>query len=522
MRNSILALLVVSTLGVGTLGANTTVLSTDGVNTLVIHADKGRERIAPEIYGHFAEHLGRCIYDGIWVGEDSQIENIHGLRLDVVQALRQLKIPVLRWPGGCFADEYHWRDGIGPRDKRPKMINTHWGGVTENNHFGTHEFMELCELLGCDAYIAGNMGSGSVEEMQDWVEYLTFAGDSEMADLRRQHGQEEPWRVRYFGVGNENWGCGGHMRPEYYADLYLQYQTYVRDYSGNDLLKVACGPGGVNYRWMEVVVNQAHRRMDAISMHYYVRGTGTWSQKGSATDFDEREWFHLMKNTLAADEVIRKYNAILDKVDPAKRIGLYVDEWGTWWDSEPGTNPGFLYQQNTLRDALSAGIFLNVFNHHADRVRMANIAQTVNVLQAMILTDGPRMVLTPTYHVFDLYKDHQGGTLLPTELVCASYQFQQETVPGLQVSASRNERGEVFITLCHLNPKQGVELEIELMGTAAHKVAGQVLTAAAMNSYNSFDDASIVVPRPLERLEMKQNRFRLVVPAKSITTLRVW
>jgi alpha-N-arabinofuranosidase len=499
--------------------AQTQVITSGEKNTLVIHADQGLETIAPEIYGHFAEHLGRCIYDGLWVGEDSEIENIHGLRADAIRALKQLDIPVLRWPGGCFADEYHWRDGIGPREERPRMINTHWGMVTETHAFGTHEFLELCELLDCEAYIAGNVGSGTVEEMQDWVEYMTFDGDSEMADLRRQHGRAEPWRVRYFGVGNENWGCGGNMSPEYYADLYLRYQTYVRDYSGNDLLKIACGPGGLDTHWMDVVANRVHRHMDAISLHYYVRGTGTWTRKGSATEFDEREWFYLMKNTLGLDELIRQNKAILDDVDPGRRIGLYVDEWGTWWDAEPDTNPGFLYQQNTLRDALSAGIFLNTFNQHCDRVRMANIAQTVNVLQAMLLTDGNRMILTPTYHVFEMFKQHQGAIHLPVELACNAYALGTESIPSLHASASRNSRGAVLVTLCHLNPQDETELDLRLEAMRPRKARGRVLTAPAMNSYNTFDDASVVVPRPLERLRVEGDRLRLTLPPMSVTAV---
>ncbi len=493
----------------------------DEASTLVIHADQGRQTIAPEIYGHFAEHLGRCIYDGLWVGKDAEIENIHGLRVDAIRALKQLDIPVLRWPGGCFADEYHWREGVGPRVERPHMINTHWGMVTETHAFGTHEFLELCELLGCEAYVAGNVGSGTVEEMQDWVEYMTFDGDSEMADLRRRHGRTEPWRVRYFGVGNENWGCGGHMSPEYYADLYLRYQTYVRDYSGNDVLKIACGPGGRDTHWMDVVAPRVYRHMDAISLHYYVRGTGTWTRKGSATEFDEREWFYLMKNTLGLDELLRQNKAILDKVDPGRRVGLYVDEWGTWWDAEPETNPGFLYQQNTLRDALSAGIFLNTFNHHCDRVRMANIAQTVNVLQAMLLTDGDRMILTPTYHVFEMFKEHQGAIHLPVELNCRAYALGTESIPSVHASASRNSDGVVLVTLCHLNPLRETELDLRVEGLRLRRARGRVLTAPAMHSHNTFDDASVVVPRNLERLRVQGDRVQLTLPARSVTTITI-
>ncbi len=490
---------------------------------LIIRADQGKETIAPEVYGHFAEHLGRCIYEGFWVGEDSEIPNIGGIRTDVVEALRKLQIPVLRWPGGCFADEYHWKEGIGPRPKRPSMVNTHWGMVTETNAFGTHEFLHLCEMLDCEAYIAGNVGSGTVEEMQDWVEYMTFDGVSEMADLRRANGREQPWKIKYFGVGNENWGCGGNMTPEYYSDLYKRYATYVRNYSGNRLLKIACGPGGVDYHWMEVVMKNCHRHMDAIAQHYYVRGTGTWghNQKGSATQFDEKEWFALMKNTLEVDEVIRRVKGIMDKYDSRKRVALYVDEWGTWWDGEPGSHPGFLYQQNTLRDALSAAIFLNVFNDHCDRVKMGNIAQTVNVLQAMILTKDDQMIVTPTYHVFEMYKHHQGATMLPAELTCEDYAFDRQTIPGLHASASKRTDGAVIVSLCNLNPNRPAPLECTLDGFQAAGAEGRVLTAETMQAHNTFDKPDTVKPAALKDIQVKDGKVHVTLPARSVAVLTI-
>ncbi|MCI0499402.1 MAG: hypothetical protein L0Y36_06955, partial [Planctomycetales bacterium] len=377
--------------------SKTTIQDTEGVNRLTIFAGQEKDTIAPEIYGHFSEHLGRCIYDGIWVGPQSDIPNVRGIRKDVLEALQQLNIPVLRWPGGCFADEYHWKDGIGPREKRPRIVNTHWGMVVEDNSFGTHEFMNLCELLGCEAYIAGNVGSSTPEELMDWVEYLTFDGDSEMANLRKQNGREKPWKIKYIGVGNENWGCGGNMTPEYYSDVFKRYQTFVKNYPGSRVIRVACGPNGNDTRWMDVMMQRAHP--EGIGVHYYVMA-GSWGNKGSATQFDEDEWFSLMDKTVQIQNVLRDQIAVMDKHDNRKRTQLYVDEWGTWWNQEPGSKPGFLYQQNTLRDAVSAGIYLNEFNNHCDRVKMANIAQTVNVLQAMILTDGAKMLLTPTYYVY--------------------------------------------------------------------------------------------------------------------------
>ncbi len=496
--------------------------SGEPVTRITIHADRGEFTIAPEIYGHFAEHLGRCVYEGFWVGEDSPIPNVRGIRKDVVKALRKLNIPVLRWPGGCFADEYHWMEGIGPRKERPGMINTHWGMVIETNAFGTHEFLDLCEQLDCEAYVAGNVGSGTVEEMQDWVEYMTFAGDSEMANLRRANGRDKPWRVRYFGVGNENWGCGGNMTAEYYADLYRRFQTYVRDYSGNDILKIACGPGGRNDHWMEVVVREAGRMTDAISLHYYVRGTGNWTHKGSATRFDEKEWFALMKNTYGVYDLLESNIEILDRFDRRGRIGLYVDEWGTWWDAEPGTNPSFLYQQNTLRDAVSAAVFLNAFNAHCRRVRMANIAQTNNVLQAMILTENDKMIVTPTYHVFEMFKVHQGATYLPTDVEGSAYIFDGEKVPAVIASASRNASDTVHLTVCNLDPDNPRRLVCDVPGAAVKSVAGRVLTAAKMNAFNTFEKPDAVKPAALKNAEIADGKLTAVLPGKSIAvfTLR--
>ena len=500
--------------------AQTTIRFGEGVNTLTVETAQGTHTIAPEIYGHFAEHLGRCIYDGIWVGENSDIPNIRGYRKDIVEALRAIKIPVLRWPGGCFADEYHWRDGIGPRDQRPRMVNTHWGMVVEDNSFGTHEFLDLCELLETEAYIAGNVGSGSIRDMQDWVEYMTSDSDSTIANLRRKNGRDKPWRVRYFGVGNENWGCGGNMTAEYYADLYKRYATYVRSYSDNRIIKVACGPNDWNTHWMDVLLSCAGRHMDAISLHYYVR-TGNWHNKGDAIHFSNGEWFTLMKRTLDTDTLLRRHIEVMDRHDPQGRIGLYFDEWGTWWNPIPGTNPNFLEQQNTLRDALSAGIFLNIFNEHAKRVRMANIAQTVNVLQAMVHTRGKEMFLTPTYHVFEMYKDHQGGMLLPHTLTANAYEYAGQRIPSLNVSASRSKQGMITVTICNLDPEAPAELECILNGMTAKKTTARVLTADVMNAHNTFENPQVVRPADFTDFELTDGKLLATLPAKSIVLIRL-
>lgn len=490
------------------------------INQLVVHVDRGKEKIAPEIYGHFAEHLGRCIYEGFWVGEDSDIPNVRGIRKDVVEALKKIQVPVLRWPGGCFADGYHWQDGIGQRDKRLKTLNTSWGGV-ETNQFGTHEFMDLCEQLSCRAYIAGNVGSGTVEEMRDWVEYLTSDSDGDMANLRRMNGRDEPWKVPYFGIGNENWGCGGNMTPEYYSDVYRQFQTYMHSYSGNEIVKVACGPGGGDTSWTDAVMKKAGKYMDAIDLHYYVWDTRDWSIKGSAAKFGEKEWFALMKNTLHVDNVINKNLEIMDKYDPDKRVALFVCEWGTWWAREPGENLGALYQQNTLRDAVCAGIFLSIFNSHCDRIKMANIAQINNVLQAMILTRGKDMLVTPTYHVFEMFKVHQGATLLPTDISCSSYKYNDEEISSLVASASKDNSGIVHISLCNLDPNNGVTLNCSLEGLNPKEVNGRVLTAENINAHNTFKNPDVVKPAKMKDINIEDNNIIVTIPSKSVVVLEV-
>lgn len=490
---------------------------------ITIHSDVSKGKINRNIYGHFSEHLGRCIYEGIWVGEDSPIPNTEGIRNDVLDALRQLNIPVLRWPGGCFADEYHWKDGVGPRENRKQMVNTHWGGVVENNHFGTHEFLRLCELLGCEPYISGNVGSGTVQEMSEWVEYMTFDGVSPMAAWRQENGREKPWNVKYFGVGNENWGCGGNMRPEYYADLYRRYQTYVRNYGENKIYKIACGPNVDDYRWMETVMREAHPYMDAISLHYYTIPGEFWTGKGPATGFSEQEWFTTMKKALHMDELITRHSAIMDQYDPNKRIGLIVDEWGTWFDVEPGTNPGFLYQQNTIRDALVAGLTLNIFHEHNDRVVMANIAQIVNVLQSVILTEGEKMILTPTYHVFDMYKVHQDAERLATHHSGADYEMNGEKIPQVSVTASRDEAGKIHVSLCNVSHAEQSDVKIQLRGLsgAVKQIVGRQLAADSLDAHNTFESPEVLKPAAFTAFKQEGDVLRAKLAPMSVTVIEI-
>ncbi|MFA7420836.1 MAG: alpha-N-arabinofuranosidase [Melioribacteraceae bacterium] len=491
------------------------------VTKISLDAGNNKTVIDKNIYGNFSEHLGHCIYGGIWVGENSPIPNTRGIRNDVVEALKKIKLPVLRWPGGCFADEYHWMDGIGPRDKRPKMINTHWGGVVEDNSFGTHEFLDLCEQIGAEPYICGNLGSGSVEEMSKWVEYITFDGESPMANLRKQNGREKPWSVKFWGVGNENWGCGGNMSAAFYADQYKRYATYTRNYGKNRLYKIAGGPNSDDYEWTETLMkNVGGWLMQGLSLHYYTVPK-TWGDKGSATEFNEEEYFATMKKTLFMEEMVTKHSEVMDKYDPEKRIGLLVDEWGNWFNVEKGTNPGFLYQQNSLRDAITAATNLNIFNNHADRVKMSNIAQMVNVLQAVILTDGPKMVLTPTYHVFDLFKVHQNAKLIPNKIETTDYTFGDKKVPAVNCSASQDESGKIHISLTNVNPNKVEKVVIQLNGIEAKNVAAQVLTSKLINDYNSFEKPSTVAVGSFSNFKVGKENLEVELPSKSVVILEL-
>lgn len=465
--------------------------------TLKIDMERKKSRIAPELYGQFSEHLGRCIYEGVYVGEDSKIPNVNGMRTDVVEALKAVKVPVLRWPGGCFADEYHWKDGIGAKSERKPIVNTNWGGVVETNEFGTHEFMELCEQIGCEPYIALNMGSGTVQEAAEWIEYMTYDGDSALANLRAQNGHKEPWKVKYLGIGNESWGCGGSMRPEFYADTYKQYRTFCRDLSDNKLFPIACGPNADDYHWTDVIMPLLKWHTKAISLHYYTLPTGEWEHKGSSTEFDDKEYYQTIKQTLKMEEIIDRHLKIMDYHDPEHMVNLIVDEWGTWYDVEPGTNPGFLYQQNTMRDALVAAINLNLFNKHSDRIIMANIAQVVNVLQAMILTEGMTIVKTPTYEVFDMYQKHQGATLVDSVIEKDMAGVEQVMVPALSESVSVSEdvhnKTVANITLSNVSLTDSYQVRIQL--PIDQEFTGEAdisLLTGKKNAHNTFEEPETV------------------------------
>ena len=496
-------------------------LSAQRQATLTLETTEATQRIPKEIYGQFAEHLGTCIYGGLWVGPDSHIPNTEGYRTDVLNALKELQVPVLRWPGGCFADEYHWMDGIGPQEQRPQIVNNNWGGTPEDNSFGTHEFLNLCELLGCEPYISGNVGSGSVEELAKWVEYMTAEGESAMAQLRRQNGRDKAWKVTYLGVGNESWGCGGNMRPEYYADLYRRYATYCRNYDNNRLFLIASGASDYDYRWTEVLMNQIGGRMHGLSLHYYTVSTWTGS-KGSATQFTDDDYYWTLGKCREVEDVIRRHCTIMDKYDPQRHIALILDEWGTWWDEEPGTTPGHLFQQNTLRDALVAATTLDILHRHTARLRMANIAQIVNVLQAMILTQDDRMVLTPTYHLFRMYRVHQDATHLPISGACDTVAVPGgRRLPLLSATASRNHQGRVHLSLTNLDLHQTHHVTLRLPGLTATRAAGQVLTSPLVSDCNTFSEPTRVQPAPFPDTPIQNNVLQLTLPPKSTVTLEL-
>ena len=513
-------------------GAGPSAGRTDGPARVVVNLDLPGATISRHLYGHFAEHLGRCIYEGFYVGEDSEIPNTRGIRDDVVAALRALRIPNLRWPGGCFADDYHWRDGIGPREERPRMVNSHWGDVVEDNSFGTHEFMDLVELLDTEAYVNGNVGSGTVVEMSEWIEYLTRADDSPMASLRRANGRDEPWKVPYFGIGNEAWGCGGNMKAEDYVALARQYSTYVRDHAGNQVTRIAAGASDGDVHWTETLMRTfgpglaespegAAGPFQAISLHYYTM-TGPWEDKGSATEFSEDEWYTALSRASHMDELLSRHSTVMDRYDPYRKVGLVVDEWGTWWNVEPGTNPGFLYQQNTLRDALVASLHFDAFHRHAGRVAMANIAQTVNVLQAMILTDpdSGALVLTPTYHVFAMNAGHHDARALPAHVVLPEQpqEVDGRPLPLLSASAS-TAQDSALVSLSNLDASEPRTVVLDLRGREVTGHRAQVLTAEDTAAHNTPENPAAVAPTELTAVRPHERGLEVELPAHSYATI---
>ena len=494
-------------------------LSLFAQNQIVLNADLGKHTISKHIYGHFSEHLGRCIYDGLYVGTNNpKIPTVDGVRKDVIDALIKLKIPNLRWPGGCFADTYHWKDGIGPLANRPTIVNTWWGNVTENNSFGTHDFLNLCEKLGTEPYLSGNVGSGTVQELSDWVQYTNFDGVSPMSKLRKENGREKPWKVRFWGLGNEAWGCGGNMKPEYYANIYRQYATFMTSTGNERLYKIASGASDADYNWTEVLMRDIpHNMLDAVALHHY--SVIDWNKKGPSTTFSEDQYFTTMQRAYQMEELVTRHSNIMDKYDPNKRVDLIVDEWGGWYDVEPGTNGAFLYQQNTMRDAVLAGMTLNIFQNHCERVKMANLAQIVNVLQAVILTKEEKMILTPTYHVMEMYNVHQEATMLPLTIQTNQYKLDNRQLPALTCSASKNKEGVTHISLTNIHAREAQEITIDLRGAKYASVNGRVLTAPTLQDHNTFENPEKIKPTAYNGATLSGSQLKVKVPPFSVVVL---
>jgi alpha-N-arabinofuranosidase len=498
---------------------------------LSVDASKTGATINRNLFGQFAEHLGHGIYEGIWVGPNSTIPNTRGIRNDVVAALKTIKVPNVRWPGGCFADEYHWRNGIGPADKRAITLNPNWGGVIEPNTFGTHEFMDFVDQIGADAYISVNVGSGTPREASEWLEYLTTAQQTTLAKERAVNGHPAPYRVGYLGVGNETWGCGGNMTPEYYLSQLKIYSHFVRNFNPaqqdkNQMLKIAVGPGGGGPEWEQwtETIMQAHQQhpwswdMDGLSLHSYT--VVKWPPAFKSMEFGEGEYAQILKTTLEMDDLINKHSAIMDKYDPQKKVALVVDEWGAWYAPLPGSNPGFLVQQNSLRDAILAALNLNIFARHADRVRGANIAQMINVLQAMIMTGKEKMVLTPTYHVFKMYVPFQDATFVPVTFNAGTYTHGDITLPRVDAIAAKDKAGKLWLEVTNVDPNQPVEIALKVAAIAAKSAAGETLTAPEVDSINTFEAPNTVVPKPVS-VKAQGGKLTLKLEPKSVTVISI-
>jgi alpha-N-arabinofuranosidase len=497
-----------------------------------VDASKTGPTLNRHLFGQFAEHLGKGIYEGVWVGTDSPIPNTRGIRNDVVAALKVLKVPNVRWPGGCFADEYHWRKGIGPLKERPVTLNPNWGGVMEPNTFGTHEFLDFAQQIGADPYLSVNVGSGTPAEAADWLEYLTTDQPTALAKERAANGHAAPYRIPILGIGNESWDCGGNMSPEYYTSQLRVFSRFVRNFNPaqqdkDRMLKIAVGPGGGEPRfaeWTETVMKSWKGRqwswdhMDGLSLHNYtvVRFPAAYKSVG----FDEQEYAEILQDTLKMDRLIREHSAIMDKYDPEKTVALAVDEWGAWYAQLPGTTPGFLAQQNSVRDAIIVALNINIFARHADRVRMANIAQMVNVLQAMLLTDGPKMVRTPTYHAFRMYVPFQGATFVPVTFDAGRYVQGAITLPRVDAMAARDATGTLWISLTNVDPKTPIDIATTLTGMTARSASGEVLTGAAIDSVNTFDAPDTVAPTPAA-VTLAGNRLSVTLPPHSVTVVGV-
>jgi alpha-L-arabinofuranosidase len=504
-------------------------------------------KIAPEIYGHFAEHLGGVVYDGIWVGENSKIANIGGIRKALVDALQKIKPAVVRWPGGCFADSYDWRDGVGPREKRPRHTNF-WRDAPEwpkdapdgpwkydTNHFGTNEFARFCKLVGAQPYFAANLRSLTAKDFYEWVEYCNSpAGTTTPADMRAAGGDREPFNVRYWGVGNESWGCGGNFTPEEYAQEYRRFSEWVPRY-GVNLAFIGSGPNGGDLGWSRRFFGRlAERggfgRMWGWALHHYswnVTGgrTNDWYQgKGDAVKYANEEWYELLNEADRIETLITDHWAIMGEFDRQHRVKLVIDEWGAWY--KPGSevnNTHLLGQQSTMRDAVLAGISLDTFHKHADKIAMANIAQLINCLQSLFLAHEDKFIVTPTYHVFDMYLAHQGAQSLRTMVSAPRLPYTRNEKPatlrGLSASSSLRDK-ELTLTVTNPDISQTRETEIAVRGANIKAIKVTTLTASDIHAHNSFANPRQIEPKESE-ITLKSGVLVYRFAPASVTKLQI-
>ena len=491
-------------------------------NKVTLITDSSGIQISKYIYGQFAEDLGRGIYGGFFVGKgNTEIPNTDGVRNDVIDALKKLKIPILRWPGGCFADTYHWEDAIGPQNERKPIENLAWGNVREDNSFGTTEFLNMCELLGAEPYLAVNMNTGTVREAVEWVQYANHAnGTSYLTDMREKNGRDKPWNVKFWGIGNESWDCGGSMTVDHYINLYKQFATAMTSYSNTEkLFRIAVGPGGPGNKWTEEIMkNIPARRFEGISIHHY--SVTNWANKSSSTKFTNDEYFKTMQQAWGMENVISSNSKIMDKYDPKKRVAIVVDEWGGWYETDPEGH-GQLYQQNTMRDAMIAGITLNIFNNHADRVRIANLAQMVNVLQSVILTNEQKIILTPTYYAMEMYNVHQDAELIPIHITSNDFVLNDMKIPAVSVSASKDQSGKIHISLTNIDNKNGQSVDIDLKDFDAKEITGRILTSQDAHDHNTFENPTKVEPEIFSDFTISGENLKVNMPPISVIVLEL-
>lgn len=493
--------------------------------TISVKLDSSVGVINPNIYGHFTEHIGGVIYDGIWVGKDSKIPNVDGIRKDIVDYLRRINPPVIRWPGGCFADTYHWRDGIGPADKRPKRYDR-WTDVGESNQFGTHEFMHFCRLVGAEPLLSANVGTGTAQEFQEWMDYCNApAGQTTLADMREKNGSREPFNVRYWGIGNEAWGCGGNFTAEDYCTEYRKFVTLLPAYN-LPLFLVGSGPHNNDIQWTkrffgklnDCVEEWGKAPINGWAPHYYCGASG------GAVDFSEDQWYDLIASAEKMEPLVNDQWKALTEFDPKHEVKLVVDEWGTWHPGGTEINKAHtLEQMSTMRDAVIAAVTLDIFNRNCDKVAMSNIAQLVNNLQSLFLADGPKFVATPNFYVYEMYKVHQGAKEVDLDIKSpeANYQIEgnKRTLTVLSGSASVKDK-KLHISIVNANTKNAVEANIDLSGVVVSGGKQTVLTNKDIHAHNTFEKPNEVVSVTTP-LEISGGAFKHVFPAASITMLEL-